>query len=178
MQMRIATAGDGALITRLHTASWRSAYRAILNPNFLAGPIEEDRLSAWMSRIAQQDPHELIIIAEAADEPIGFVCAVGAHDDQWGTLIDNLHVLPAAKRRGLGAILLKYAAKWSVTNYRMAGIYLWCYEQNMPARRFYERLGGVVVERSMHDAPGGGVRPALRLHWPDPASAFSLGEVR
>jgi hypothetical protein len=106
MQMRIATADDGALIARLHTASWRSAYRAILNPNFLAGPIEEDRLSAWMSRIAQQDPHELIIIAEAADEPIGFVCAVGAEDDQWGTLIDNLHLLPAAKGRGLGAILL------------------------------------------------------------------------
>jgi GNAT superfamily N-acetyltransferase len=178
MKMRLATPGDGALIARLHTASWRSAYHAILDPGFLAGPIEEDRLSAWMSRIAQQNPHELILIAEAADEPIGFVCAVGAEHDQWGTLIDNLHLLPTAKGRGLGATLLKVAAEWSTRNYRTSGIYLWCYEQNEPARRFYERLGGVVVERGLHDAPGGGVRPALRLHWPDPASAFSLVEVR
>lgn len=178
MQMRIATAADGALIARLQTASWRSAYRAILNSNFLAGPIEEDRLSAWMSRFAQQDPHEFIIIAEAADEAIGFVCAVGAEDDHWGTLIDNLHILPAAKGRGLGADLFKIAAEWSVRNYSNSGIYLWCYEQNEPARRFYERLGGVVIERSMYDTPGGGTQPALRLHWPDPASAFSLAEVR
>src|SRR4051812_12516186 len=115
MQMRIATASDGALIARLHTASWRSAYRAILNPDFLDGPIEEDRLSAWMSRIAKQDPHELIIIAEAADEPIGFVCAVGAKDDQWGTLIDNLHLPLPAKGRGMGEILLKHAAEWPVS---------------------------------------------------------------
>lgn len=121
MQMRIATAGDGALIARLHTASWRSAYRAILDPAFLAGPIVDDRLSAWMSRIAQQDQHELII-AEAADEPVGFICAIGAEDDQWGTLIDNLHLLPVAKGRGLGAALFKTAAEWSVKNYRNWGV--------------------------------------------------------
>jgi len=50
--------------------------RLSCNPEFLAGPIEEDRLSAWLSRTAQRDQDEHVIIAEAHDEPFGCVCAV------------------------------------------------------------------------------------------------------
>ncbi|WP_167858403.1 GNAT family N-acetyltransferase [Methylobacterium nonmethylotrophicum] len=166
------------MLAHLHTASWRSAYRAILDPGFLAGPIEQERLSLWAARLAQAHPHETAIIAEIADEPIGFVCAVGAEDARWGTLIDNLHVLPGAKGRGWGTALLGAAAEWSLSAYPNSGIYLWCFEQNEPARRFYERRGGVLVERSMHEAPGGGERPVLRFHWPDPAMAFSPADRR
>ena len=176
--MREATAVDGALIARLHTESWRSAYRAFLNPTFLSGPIEEDRLRAWTSRLTHKPAHETAIVAELENEPIGFVCAVGGEDERWGTLIDNLHVLPAAKGQGVGAALFGAAAEWSLAAYPSAGLYLWCFEQNEPSCRFYERRGGVAVERIIDEAPGGGALPALRFHWPDPASALDARKVR
>ncbi|MFH6782379.1 MULTISPECIES: GNAT family N-acetyltransferase [Methylobacterium] len=172
--MRIATDADAALLARLHTASWRSAYGAILEPGFLSGPIEQERLEVWTSRIGRPHPDQTAIIAESADEALGFVCAIGAEDERWGTLVDNLHVLPMAKRRGLGTALLAAAADWSLAAYPGSGLYLWCFEQNEPARRFYERRGGMAVERSRHAIPGGGDRPVIRYHWDDPASAFGL----
>ncbi|MGX7705066.1 GNAT family N-acetyltransferase [Methylobacterium sp. Gmos1] len=177
MRMRLATEADAALLARIHTASWRSAYRWILDPDFLSGPIEEDRLGAWASRIGPHHPHVTAFIAETADAPVGFVCAVGVEDERWGTLIDNLHVLPEAKGRGLGAGLLAAAADWSLRSYPDSGIYLWCFEQNEAARRFYERRGGVAVERSTHNVPGGGDRPVIRYHWSDPAVLSQPGST-
>ncbi len=174
MRMRMATDADVAVLARIHTASWRAAYRGILDPDFLSGPIEEERLEAWTGRLGPHQPHVTALIAEDVDGPVGFVCAVGADDERWGTLIDNLHVLPTAKGRGLGTDLLGAAADWSLQGYPDSGITLWCFEQNEPARRFYERRGGVIVERSRHSVPGGGDRPVLRYHWPDPASAIGL----
>lgn len=170
MRLRNATDADGALLARLHTESWRSAYRGILDPGFLAGPIEQNRLEVWRSRIERNHPQQFILIAESADEPVGFVCAIGAEDERWGTLVDNLHVLPAAKGRGWGAVLLGAAANWASSAYPGSGLYLWCFEQNAPARRFYERRGGVIAEHSRHAVPGGGDRPVIRYHWADPAS--------
>ena len=43
---------------------------------------------------------------------VGFVCAYGTHDPQWGSLIDNLHVLAAHKRTGIGATLMRRAGAW------------------------------------------------------------------
>lgn len=169
--MRNATEADGPLLAHLHAESWRSAYRGILDPGFLAGPIEQDRLEAWTSRIGPHHPDLTAIIAESDDGPVGFVCAIGAEDQRWGTLVDNLHVLPTVKGRGWGTVLLATAAEWSLRAYPGSGLYLWCFDQNAPARRFYERRGGVVVERSRHAVPGGGDRPVIRYHWADPASA-------
>ncbi|TNC16266.1 GNAT family N-acetyltransferase [Methylobacterium terricola] len=98
--MRIATHADEALLAHLHAESWRSAYRGILDPSFLAGPIEQNRLDAWTSRIGPHHPDLTAIIAESDGEPVGFVCAIGAEHERWGTLVDNLHVLPTAKGRG------------------------------------------------------------------------------
>ena len=49
-------------------------------------------------------------IAEAETGPVGFVYMLGGVDATWGTLIDNLHVLPGQKGRGIGRRLLEAAA--------------------------------------------------------------------
>ncbi|MDP4026537.1 GNAT family N-acetyltransferase [Methylobacterium sp. NEAU 140] len=170
MLSRMATAADEALIAQIQTTSWRSAYRDILHPDYLSDQIEEDRITFWAERLRRKSSGELIIIVVFDGDPVGFVCAVGDEEERWGTLVDNLHVLPECKGRGLGALLLKSAARWSLKRYPGAGLYLWCFEENLPARRFYARMGGVVVERVMHEPPGGGAFPALRFHWADPAS--------
>ena len=45
------------------------------------------------------------------------------------------------------------------------GIYLWVFEANYRTRKFYERLGANLIERSVTDAPGGGKVAEWRYAW-------------
>lgn len=48
------------------------------------------------------------------------------------------------------------------------GIHLWVFEANKAGLRFYERLGGKVVERDTSRIPAARGAAVLCLHWPDP----------
>jgi ribosomal protein S18 acetylase RimI-like enzyme len=167
LRLRPATASDGPAIAALHTASWRDAYAAILDPDFLAGPIEADRLAVWEGRLKAADEGMIVHVAEADDgEVVGVVCAVRAADPEWGSLIDNLHTAPKMRGQGVGAKLLRAAAALLADRGADGGLHLWVFEANTAGLRFYERLGGRVAGRTtdrMAAAPG---QVSLRVHWP------------
>lgn len=167
MTLRDATPADVHLIADLHVASWRDAYRTILDPAYLATKIDEERRTAWMARFADPPANEKIMIAEDRGAPAGFVCILGGEDRKWGSLVENLHVLPGAKGQGLGARLLCAAAEWSQRHFPQAGLYLWVYEANGQARGFYERMGGSPVEKKLCVGPDGRTSLDLRYHWPE-----------
>lgn len=167
MRLREANLDDAHAIAALHAASWRDAYRLILDPAYLAGPVEQDRLDVWTGRLSAPDAARRTMLAEDAVGIIGFICTFGGDDATWGSLVDNLHVLPNAKGRGVGRALLRSAAHWVEQAHPSGGMYLWVYEANGASCRFYDRMGGRPVERSLRPSPGG-TAPSLRYHWPDP----------
>jgi len=159
------------VIAQLHVDSWRSAYRDILDPAYLAGPIERERRDVWAARFAEPNPDMQVTIAEDGTGAIGFVCTFGNEDPVWGAMVDNLHVLPRAKGGGVGRALLVAAGEWTASRYPGAGLHLWVFEANEPARNFYDRMGGVVVETIVEPNPaGGGESLSLRYAWSDPAA--------
>ena len=79
---------------------------------------------------------------------------VGGDDATWGTLVDNLHVLPGLKGRGIGRRLLEAAAHETRRRFPDDGIYLFVFEANAAARRFYASVGGREVERRGVEPPG------------------------
>jgi GNAT superfamily N-acetyltransferase len=85
---------------------------------------------------------------------VDFACAFGGEDELFGTMLDNLHVLQPQKGKGIGRKLVRDIASWCDRDYSAKGLYLWVFEQNVPARHFYERLGGVVVGEANWTAPG------------------------
>jgi ribosomal protein S18 acetylase RimI-like enzyme len=151
--------------TDLHVASWRDAYRSVLEPAFLAGPIEKDRLEVWTARLNNQQEHEQITIAVEGEAAVGFVCVVGDQSPKWGGWVDNLHVSPYCRSKGIGAILLRSAASWIAHKYPGSGMHLWVFEANVRARNFYERLGGHIVEKSVSKIPSAHGAAIFRLHW-------------
>lgn len=169
MDFRDATQDDAPLIAAIHAASWRSAYAHFMDPVYLASGIEAERLAHWTGRLAQPAPTQRIIIAEENGQPVGFTCLIGVDHPRWGTLVDNLHALPAAKGKGLGSALLAEAARWSLENFPESGLYLWCYADNRAARGFYAHRGGLVVENTEKAGPDGRTQPEQRYHWADPA---------
>ncbi|HZP87152.1 MAG TPA: GNAT family N-acetyltransferase [Burkholderiales bacterium] len=169
MFIRQARASDAGSIAHLHAESWRTAYRGALSDAYLAGPIETERVAVWRARFESSAQNQYVAVAESRDQIVGFVCAYGGHDPQWGTLIDNLHVLPEHKRQGFGAQLMAHVASWSAKAYPGQGMYLWVLESNLPAQRFYARIGGEQAGRDTWTPPDGSALPKLKYAWSDAA---------
>ena len=165
---RPATFADSQRIASLHTDSWRDAYSSILSEAYLAGPIVEERLSLWQSRLSSPDAdRRYVLLAEAQSMLVAFVCVLLDKEPLWGACLDNLHVLPKFRGHGLGRQLFGRAAHWVVSTEPGWPIHLWVFEANSSARRFYESLGGEVVENRLNRAPEGTEVLSLRYVWRD-----------
>ena len=148
----VAASRDASAIATLHAESWRSAYRGLYPDEFLDGPILEERLLFWRERMNGPDPDRRHVIAAVADgELIGFACVLLDAEPDWGPLLDNLHVKPVHKGHGIGARLLKASHEWIAGAAPGQPMHLWVMEGNVAARRFYDRQGGTVAERTIVD---------------------------
>jgi GNAT superfamily N-acetyltransferase len=157
---------DARAIAALHVTSWRSAYKELIPPAFLAGPVEDDRRMLWESRLSVPDDARLVLKAVAdRGTMVGFTCVLRDADPAWGPLLDNLHVTPDFKGRGIGALLLQASRAWSSAVSPGRPMHLWVIEGNAQARRFYDRQGGEVVERQIQELTAGILVPALRYVW-------------
>ena len=177
LRFRSAGASDAPAIARLHAESWRRHYRGAYSDSFLDGDVHADRLAAWSERLRDPDPCVYTVLAEDGAGPAGFAHTIFEDDPSWGALLDNLHVVPGQKRRGIGSRLLALSAQAVVD--RGTGLYLWVLEQNADARAFYEARGARCVEQAPAAPPGGvpsrlnGSPVGLRYAWSDPAVAVS-----
>lgn len=141
LQYRTASYADRSGIAKLHTESWRIHYRGAYSDEYLDGNVLQDRLSVWEDRFFAPRENQFVIVAEEVGQIVGFACAYGNDDAQWGTLLDNLHVRTERHREGIGRRLLVEVARWSHLHYADCGLYLWVLSQNVRAQQFYERLG-------------------------------------
>jgi ribosomal protein S18 acetylase RimI-like enzyme len=171
--LRPIVLGDAPVIAAMHAASWRSAYRGILRDDFLDGALESMHRDLWAQRLAARPPAGYGFIALVDESPTGFAFAFDAIDPRWGTQLDNLHVLPHGRGKGIGRALLSRVCEVAQRRAPGSGIFLWVYERNELARAFYERLGARAVERKSGEAPGGGVVPKWRYAWPDAGRAIA-----
>lgn len=167
MILRRARPADAATIANLHARSWQHTYRGILRDEYLDGAVVIDRQKLWERRLRSPlgTEHPYVLVIEQQSELVAFVCVLLDGDPEWGALLDNLHV--SADRRGqrLGSLLMARAAAWVISQRPDSRLHLWVYEKNLPACRFYERLGGEVVDRSTEVAPDGARVDAVRYGW-------------
>ena len=170
------TLADLDTIATLHATSWRRAYRGILGDDYLDGDLLSERTAVWREKLTDGVGHGWIV--RSASEPAGFVFVRPREDAHWGTLVDNLHVLPAYQGSGLGRRLLQEVASWCALHSPEAGVYLWVFTDNASARRFYARAGGVEVEAVEQLASDGRVLPELRVAWRTPQALMDGARVR
>jgi ribosomal protein S18 acetylase RimI-like enzyme len=169
---RAAGPADADGIALLHAGSWRRNYRGAYSDAFLDGDVEADRRVVWSSRLAAPEKAQTIV-AEHGDQLAGFVHVVFDADDQWGSLVDNLHVIPDCQRTGIGRELMRRAGVAVVAHATTPSLFLWVLEQNTSAQRFYRALGGI-HSGTRAVPPVGGVEGRLngsprgfRMTWPD-----------
>jgi GNAT superfamily N-acetyltransferase len=168
---------DLADVAALHRESWRSAYRGIFSDAFLDSErVVETRLALWTRRlISEPSPGSFGYIArDPSGEALGFTFAFPAFDGQWGSLLDNLHVRPDHKGRGIGRQLLLALSERCAGEWAELGLYLWVFEANTAARAVYEHLGARPAERVVITLQDGSEAAEWRYVWRSPGDLLRV----
>jgi ribosomal protein S18 acetylase RimI-like enzyme len=158
MQIRKATLADAPAIAGIHMESWRSTYRGLVSDSFLDNLRFEERLSRWERRLADLENGSFAYVAEAAEgHVVGF--ALGGpertgHHDYKGELW-SLHVAASYQKTGLGRRFTSEVAK-RLRSIGINSMLVWVLTGN-PARRFYEKLGGVYLTERLEEFAGGSI---------------------
>lgn len=147
MHIRPATADDTDAIAAIDHAAKAAALGEVRwahTPAEVRGWLEAVRLPAggcWLAEV------------EAA--PFGYM----ALRDDW---VEQLYVAPRVWRSGVGTALLNHAKAL-----HPAGLRLWCFQTNLPARAFYLKHG-FRVERLTDGADNEEREPDMLFSWPEP----------
>lgn len=132
--MKIVTADDGNLSWAgwLHSVSWQDSQRSFGVGTFIPCHTPEDQTEYLRRAIASGKQVYMLL----APKPVGLVSVDGS-------LIENLFVLPEARRQGCGGALLDFAvAKCKGTPT------LWVRSDNGNALAFYVRHGFIHTGRT------------------------------
>lgn len=142
MNIRRATANDAPMLAKVHVDSWQVAYRGIVPDSFLERFTYQRREEAFRQALTAN--LEETYLVENNDHAIG-ILTIGASRDAdldvnctgeiWG-----IYIAPDYWRRGIGTTLV-YEAERILQSRGFNQVILWVLEENMDARRFYERMG-------------------------------------
>ena len=136
-----ATLDDAAVLAYVHTASWREAYRDLIDADVLASLNVEARTAQWQ-RTFEHGRTTVFVVRE--DEVIvGFVSFGPSRDAdaQPGTCeVYALYLLPSVWSRGYGAMLWDEVVRHESELGRIH-LSVWVLVGNERAAAFYERMG-------------------------------------
>ncbi len=158
IKIRPATESDLQDIISIHVESWKDAYADVLPAGFIVRQLDQELARHWHeTEIQKQD---IVLVAEE-DSLVGFI-AVWCRPIPF---IDNLHVRPSHRSKKIGSALMKAVAQ-ELTQKEHKKAYLWVFESNEKAIRFYERLGGTQKEQGPKNIFGYEV-PSRKIVWDD-----------
>jgi len=165
-EVRPAAISDARGIARVHVAAWRDAYRSILPRSHLDALDEEILARRREQTLVASDL--LTFVATRDDRIVGY-CVAGPNRGAPPGFLGELHaiyLLPEAQGLGLGRRLTLAAAEWLLEKLGDSMI-VWTFEQNAPARAFYQHLGGVLRGYRFLTIDGAGTFPVVGYGWED-----------
>ena len=145
VRIRPAVLADASDIARVQVESWRWAYPGLLPQSYLDALSVERRARSWAELLGATGTRTVIWVASDEDGCCGLVHAGPVRSES--TTIGEVYSLYVSVRvlsTGVGHLLLAYTtAQLKAMLYGTA--VLWVLEQNVRARRFYEREGWSLV---------------------------------
>ena len=126
-------------VVRLQFASWSISYGNVLPASFIENDLKGELDRHWS--VAFQDGSGLV--GRGAFQGQALVGFASLYMNRGGgAFLDNLHVWPSLTSRGVGGRLLTDCLRTS-NDHGMTSLYLWVLDENLRARKFYRRHGGV-----------------------------------
>ena len=151
MEIRLLSSSDDRLaVSRVYEESWRYAYAGIVPQDYL------DSIPAgrWAGFVDREGIHSLVMLDGDRIAGTLSVCRSRFPEMPEHGEIVSIYLLPQYMGRGLGAPLLN-AAVAELHRMGFNDIFLWVLEENLRARRFYEKNGFCFCGRYLDDNIGG-----------------------
>jgi len=128
--IRRAELADIDRLGELHAACWAELYPTVLSPEVLSQLNPAVMSGLWSKFVTRGDAY-VQWVAVDNDEIVGFAGTGPGREDGYDEALELyfLYVHPAARRSGVGSMLLKVAD----------ADYLWVWELNRDARAFYRK---------------------------------------
>jgi GNAT superfamily N-acetyltransferase len=166
---------DWSQIAKLHAVSWKRHYAGIYHSEYLENRVFDDRNEVWKKRFESKEAGRNISIVEINDQMAGFACTYLNRHQEWGALLDNLHVLQEYQGKGLGLALMQQTFDWVKKQDSQQNLYLGVLRDNYPAKKFYARVGGHKVGEFSEICPAGNEVVADWMLWTTrPAITFDI----
>ncbi len=165
IQYSVAKPEHWEAIARLHAYSWQTHYRGIFTDRYLDDDVVDDRLQVWQRRFDNPSKEQYVIMALDGELLCGFGCVFLNYHEEFGALLDNLHVHHDWQGQGIGYALMKQCCAWTLQQKPDAKLYLWVLKDNHIAREFYEKVGGAPADVITENNPGGGEAEIIRIIW-------------
>ncbi|MBI2701042.1 MAG: GNAT family N-acetyltransferase [Mycobacterium sp.] len=140
-EVRDAVPADASQVADVHVRSWRSAYRGLIDQDYLDSLTPESWTHRYQfGRMGLRVPTTLVAVADGTI--CGFASVGLCRDDDLadhGELV-AIYVDPRYVNTGVGRLLVG-AARERLADRGFAAATLWVLRDNDRARRFYERDG-------------------------------------
>ncbi len=166
--IRSACPDDAPAIARVYVATWRTAYRGIVPDSYLAGMAEAAWEGYWRHVLDDPEGREILrcaLVAETEGGVVGFAtgCREWSGDAAYEGELDDIYVLQAYQRHGLGRLLIGGVAG-RLGHAGLRSLLVWAAARS-PACAFYAALGGTRLDRSRRRSIGGATVDMAAYGW-------------
>ena len=142
---------DIETVAKIFVNSWKIAYKGIIDEKYLQSLNIAERVEEIKENYLDKNHDKNYIVAKVKEtkEIVG-VARYGERLDELDKFkkydgeIHALYVKPGLLRKKIGSKLLKYAIK-KLNEQGKRKMLLWCLKDNEPSRKFYERMGGILL---------------------------------
>ena len=143
MIIRQATEEDVMQISEILVEDWQTAYRGIIDDEYLDSLSAEQRYQVEIKR------YRKYTVAVENDEILGYAWNETTGDEPADCEIIALYVRYSKRKSGIGRALMRH----SMDDFRKSGkhtMIIWCLRDNSESRRFYEKMGGEKYKDGTH----------------------------
>lgn len=167
MQHVIFPAGpeDAQDLARIHITCWRETYQGLLPDSFLTRMSVPVYARRFRASLTSPGEHEATLIAADRHGMVGYAAGGPSRSKRLGEAeITTLYLLKSAQGYGAGRRLLTDLSRVFAAN-GASSLMISVLRDNIPARQFYEHLGGKPEAPRREPGPGG-VTFEVSYRWP------------
>lgn len=140
-KIRYATYVDAKILGQIHALSWKVAYKNIVPDEILDNITIEKRIKFFEKALTEGWEEDALIFKD--DIAVGLICIGKCRDndkDESTGEIWGIYLHPNYWNQGVGTELITWGLN-ELKHINFKEITLWVLENNLNARKFYEKMG-------------------------------------
>lgn len=138
---------DQEQMAKIKIDGWQTAYDKIVSSRYLKKLDYKQQTKRYIDSFDEYK--DLVFVADKDGEILGYSCFnINYDNSKYDTELVSLYIKPNEIGKGIGTSLFKETAKELLSKGKNNMI-VWCFKENEKAIKFYEKLGGKVVEEKI-----------------------------